>query len=72
MAIFFDLILNLAKKSPVAVQASKILLKYSREHSTYDGLRMNCVWSMSMLQSEDLYIAAMAQMNDKMPDFNDL
>jgi len=62
----------IAKKSPVAVQGSKILLKYSREHSTYDGLRMSCNWSMSMLQSEDLYIAATALMENREPEFNDL
>lgn len=30
---------EIAKKSPVAVQGSKVNLNYSQEHSTYDGLR---------------------------------
>lgn len=63
---------TITKHSPVAIQGSKILLKYSREHSTYDGLRMSCNWSMSMLQSEDLYIAATSLMENKEAEFNDL
>lgn len=33
---------------------------------------MNVNWSMSMLQSSDLYIAATSLLNNKEPEFEDL
>ncbi|KAK4337001.1 hypothetical protein RND71_044099 [Anisodus tanguticus] len=62
----------IAKKSPVAVQGSKVLLKYSRDHSTWDGLRVSANWNMAMLQSEDLFLAAKSLINNEPANFNDL
>lgn len=64
---------QIARKSPVAVQGSKINLDYSREHKTFDGLRYNCNWNMAMLQSEDLIKSvAMVMKKDEEADFDDL
>lgn len=50
--------LNLAKtiasRSPVAVQGSKRLLRFSRHKPFSVGLDYSAVWNMSMLQSEDM------------------
>ncbi|KAL6434831.1 hypothetical protein ACFW04_005189 [Cataglyphis niger] len=52
---------NIAKKSPVAVQGSKISMIYSRDHSVQEGLDHIAMHNKAMLQSEDFLDAAMAQ-----------
>ncbi|XP_012228186.1 delta(3,5)-Delta(2,4)-dienoyl-CoA isomerase, mitochondrial [Linepithema humile] len=52
---------NIASKSPVAVQGSKISLIYSRDHSVQEGLNHIAMHNKSMLQSEDFLNATMAQ-----------
>lgn len=52
---------NIASKSPVAVQGSKISMIYSRDHSVQEGLDHIAMHNKSMLQSEDFLNAAMAQ-----------
>lgn len=41
---------RLAAKSPVAVQRTKEMLNYGREHSTADSLRYTAVWNSVALQ----------------------
>lgn len=69
-----DLAKTIAEKSPVAVQGSKISLKYSRDHNIHDGLRFMANWNMVMLQSEDVVRAAtaVATKSDEKPSFSDL
>ena len=66
-----ELAKNIAAKSPVAVQGTKVNLNYSREHSVQEGLRNMVTWNMAMLQSEDVMKSAMASMNkdDEPPEF---
>lgn len=52
---------NIASKSPVAVQGSKMSLVYSRDHSVQEGLDHIAMHNKAMLQSEDFLNAAMAQ-----------
>ncbi|XP_050462056.1 delta(3,5)-Delta(2,4)-dienoyl-CoA isomerase, mitochondrial isoform X2 [Cataglyphis hispanica] len=52
---------NIAKKSPVAVQGSKISMIYSRDHSVQEGLDHIAMHNKAMLQSEDFLDAVMAQ-----------
>ncbi|GAB1863154.1 Delta(3,5)-Delta(2,4)-dienoyl-CoA isomerase, mitochondrial isoform X2 [Camponotus japonicus] len=52
---------NIANKSPVAVQGSKISMVYSRDHSIQEGLDHIAMHNKAMLQSEDFLNAAMAQ-----------
>jgi len=56
-------IMDIAGKSPVAVQGTKLNLVYSREHSVEEGLDEVAKWNMTMLQSEDLMKSAMAAMD---------
>lgn len=58
-----DMAKQIAAKSPVAVQGTKIHLNYSREHTVEEGLKYISTWNMSMLQSEDLMKSAMAAMD---------
>ena len=59
----------IAEKSPVAVAASKMSLNYSRDHSVQDGLDHVASLNASMLQTDDLTVAAMAQMQKTKPVF---
>ncbi|XP_012280391.1 delta(3,5)-Delta(2,4)-dienoyl-CoA isomerase, mitochondrial isoform X2 [Orussus abietinus] len=66
----FALAEDIASKSPVAVQGTKISLVYSRDHSVEEGLEHIGMRNQVMLQSEDFINAAMAQASkDKPPTF---
>ncbi|XP_063920188.1 delta(3,5)-Delta(2,4)-dienoyl-CoA isomerase, mitochondrial-like [Zophobas morio] len=52
---------DIAKKSPVAVQTTKVGLVYARDHSVQDGLDQIASWNQLMLQSEDFMNAVVAQ-----------
>ncbi|CAK9803796.1 Delta(3,5)-Delta(2,4)-dienoyl-CoA isomerase, mitochondrial [Anthophora quadrimaculata] len=52
---------EIANKSPVAVQGSKLSLIYSRDHSVQEGLDHIAIHNQTMLQSEDFINAAMSQ-----------
>lgn len=64
----------ISTKSPVAVQGSKICLRYSQEHNIQDGLMLMANWNMAMLQSEDVSNAAKGWQKDstEVPTFSDL
>uniref|UniRef100_A0A1W7RAD1 Delta(3,5)-Delta(2,4)-dienoyl-CoA isomerase, mitochondrial n=1 Tax=Hadrurus spadix TaxID=141984 RepID=A0A1W7RAD1_9SCOR len=55
-----ELAKNIAKKSPVAVQGTKVALNYARDHSVAEGLDFMTIWNMTMLQSEDVLKSAHA------------
>nr|XP_057936604.1 delta(3,5)-Delta(2,4)-dienoyl-CoA isomerase, mitochondrial isoform X2 [Doryrhamphus excisus]XP_057936605.1 delta(3,5)-Delta(2,4)-dienoyl-CoA isomerase, mitochondrial isoform X2 [Doryrhamphus excisus] len=56
---------EIAARSPVAVQGTKVNLVYSRDHSVAEGLEYMAAWNMSMLQTEDLMKSAQASMEKK-------
>jgi len=64
---------NIASKTPVAVQGSKLSLNYSRDHSIQDGLDQIATWNQAMLQTEDLLKAAMAiaTKSEEPPEYED-
>jgi len=51
---------TIASKTPVAVQGSKVQMNYARDHKVDDALEYMATWNMAMLQSEDIFKAAMA------------
>ncbi|XP_054855891.1 delta(3,5)-Delta(2,4)-dienoyl-CoA isomerase, mitochondrial [Eublepharis macularius] len=63
----FDLAVEIASKSPVAVQGTKVNLVYSRDHSVPDALKYMASWNMSMLQTDDILKSAQAVMEKKTP-----
>ncbi|XP_070685494.1 delta(3,5)-Delta(2,4)-dienoyl-CoA isomerase, mitochondrial [Pempheris klunzingeri] len=58
---------EMAGRSPVAVQGTKINLIYSRDHSVAEGLDYMTMWNMSMLQTQDVMKSAQASMEKKSP-----
>ncbi|XP_068174363.1 delta(3,5)-Delta(2,4)-dienoyl-CoA isomerase, mitochondrial isoform X2 [Antennarius striatus] len=58
---------EIAARSPVAVQGTKINLIYSRDHSVAEGLDYMATWNMSMLQTQDVMKSAQASMEKKSP-----
>lgn len=68
-----ELAREIASKSPVAVQGSKISLVYSRDHSVQEGLDHIAMHNQIMLYSEDFIKAASAQATrDEPPTFSKL
>jgi delta(3,5)-delta(2,4)-dienoyl-CoA isomerase len=62
----------IASKSPVAVQGTKEILNYSRDHTIEDGLKYTAVWNMGMLQTQDVKDAMLSGMQKKKPTFSKL
>lgn len=58
---------EIAARSPVAIQSTKVNLLYSRDHSVQEGLNYMAAWNMTMLQSEDVIKSAQAAMERKHP-----
>uniref|UniRef100_A0A8C7TQ82 Enoyl CoA hydratase 1, peroxisomal n=1 Tax=Oncorhynchus mykiss TaxID=8022 RepID=A0A8C7TQ82_ONCMY len=58
---------EIAGRSPVAVQGTKVNLIYSRDHSVAEGLNYMATWNMSMLQTDDVMKSAAASMEKKSP-----
>jgi delta(3,5)-delta(2,4)-dienoyl-CoA isomerase len=62
----------MATKSPVAVQGTKEILNYSRDHSVQDGLRYTAVWNSAMLQTNDVSAALLSGLKKRIPTFEKL
>ncbi|XP_042560037.1 delta(3,5)-Delta(2,4)-dienoyl-CoA isomerase, mitochondrial isoform X1 [Clupea harengus] len=67
MAGALELAGEMAARSPVAVQGTKMNLIYSRDHSVAEGLQYMATWNMSMLQTQDVMKSAQAAMEKKSP-----
>lgn len=63
---------TVAAKSPVAVQGTKVLLNYSRDHTTAEGLDYTAVWNAAMLQTHDTGLSMKAAVEKKNPRFEKL
>lgn len=63
---------SLAEKSPVAVQGTKELLNYGREHTTEDALKYVRVWNSVALQGKDFPQAIMSGLKKTKPRFEKL
>jgi len=67
MAGALEMASEIAGRSPVAVQGTKVNLIYSRDHSVAEGLDYMATWNMSMLQTHDVMKSAQASMEKKSP-----
>ncbi|XP_042338125.1 delta(3,5)-Delta(2,4)-dienoyl-CoA isomerase, mitochondrial-like [Plectropomus leopardus] len=67
MAGALEMAREIAARSPVAVQGTKMNLVYSRDHSVAEGLDYMATWNMSMLQTHDVMKSAQAAMEKKSP-----
>ncbi|XP_054992734.1 delta(3,5)-Delta(2,4)-dienoyl-CoA isomerase, mitochondrial-like, partial [Sorex araneus] len=61
----FALAAEIASKSPVAVQGTKVNLIYSRDHSVSEGLNYMSSWNMAMLQTDDIMKSVQAAMEKR-------
>lgn len=62
----------IASKSPVAVQGTKEVLNFSRDHSVQDGLRYVGVWNSAALQTKDVSTALLSGLQKRTPTFEKL
>ncbi len=60
---------EIAANSPLAVQGTKLVLNYSDEHSTEEGLEYVAQWNSSFFQSNDVVEAVSAFMEKRPPKF---
>ncbi|BAN49399.1 crotonase/enoyl-CoA hydratase family protein [Metapseudomonas resinovorans] len=67
----FEIARQIAAKSPIAVQGTKEMIRYMRDHRVDDGLEYIATWNASMLQSADLRVAMTAHMSKQKPEFAD-
>ncbi|MCI3945439.1 enoyl-CoA hydratase [Pseudomonas syringae] len=61
---------EIAGKSPIAIEGTKEMISYMRDHRVEDGLEHVAVWNAAMLQSPDLKLAMAAQMSKQKPVFD--
>ncbi|KAJ5769525.1 Delta(3-5)-Delta(2-4)-dienoyl-CoA isomerase [Penicillium odoratum] len=62
----------MATKSPIAVQGTKEILNYSRDHPVQDGLRYTGVWNSASIQTEDVSKALLSGIQKRTPTFEKL
>lgn len=67
-----ELAATIASKSPVAVQGTKEILNWSRDHSVHDGLRYTTVWNSAALQTKDVSAALLSGIQKRKPTFEKL
>ena len=68
----FKLASLIASKSPVAVQGTKEILNYSRDHTVSEGLRYTAVWNSAALQTKDVTAALFSGIEKRTPTFEKL
>ncbi|MCD5994484.1 crotonase/enoyl-CoA hydratase family protein [Pseudomonas sp. CDFA 602] len=61
---------QIASKSPIAIEGTKQMIGYMRDHRVEDGLEHVAIWNAAMLQSADLKLAMVAQMSRQTPVFD--
>ncbi|SMY18930.1 unnamed protein product [Zymoseptoria tritici ST99CH_1A5] len=60
---------DIAAASPIAVQSTKAVINYSRDHSVADGLDYVAVWNAAMLQTQDVKDALFSKKEKRTPKF---
>lgn len=63
---------SLAEKSPVAVQGTKELLNYGRDHDVPESLRYTRIWNSAALQGKDFGQAMLSGLKRTKPRFEKL
>lgn len=63
---------EIAAKSPLAIQGTKEMLNYARDHSIADGLNFVATWNAGMLITHDVASAIAAQRGNTTASFEDI
>ena len=71
LAYVLEMAEQIAKKSPIAIEGTKEMIRYARDHSVAEGLNYIATWNAAMLQADDLKVAMAAQMMKQTPEFKD-
>lgn len=66
-----EIALAISQKSPLVIRGVKQTLQHSRDHSVAQGLEHIANWNAGMLFSNDIMEAFQAQMERRLPRFND-
>jgi enoyl-CoA hydratase len=61
---------EIAAKSPIAIEGTKEMIGYMRDHRVDDGLEHVAIWNSAMLQSVDLKLAMAAHLSKQKPVFD--
>lgn len=70
LAGVFAIAREIAAKSPIAIEGTKEMIGYMRDHRVDDGLEHVAIWNAAMLQSADLRLAVAAHMSKQPPVFD--
>ena len=70
LAGVFEIAREIAAKSPIAIEGTKQMIAYMRDHRVDDGLEQVAIWNAAMLQSADLKIAVTAHLSKQKPVFD--
>lgn len=60
---------SIARKSPLAVHGTKVMLNYSQDHSLADSLDYMALWQAGMFRTEDMRQAMTATMQGSVPEY---
>lgn len=71
LAGVFEIASQIAAKSPIAIEGTKQMIGYMRDHRVDDGLEQVAIWNAAMLQSADLRVAMAAHLSKQKPVFDD-
>jgi enoyl-CoA hydratase len=63
---------EIAAKSPLAIEGTKEMITYARDHSVDDSLRYIAAWQTGMFQPGDMLETFAAKAEGRAPDFDDL
>jgi len=63
---------EIASKSPLAINGTKEMINYTRDHSVADSLRYIATWQSGMFQSTDMMETFTAKAEGREPCFEDL
>jgi len=63
---------EIASKSPLAINGTKEMINYTRDHSVADSLRYIATWQSGMFQSTDMMETFIAKAEGRDPHFDDL
>jgi len=65
-----DIAQKIAMNSPLAVQATKVVLNYADEHTEQDSLNQVALWNAAFLRSNDLMEAITSFLQKRKPTFS--
>lgn len=67
-----DVAAEIAERSPLAMNGTKEMLNFSRDHSVAEGLNYIATWQTGMFQSQDVAEAFKAREEKRTPEYDDL